>query len=129
MPDEPHRADHDKDRGHEEVEAQAEDGVGGVNAQQLLEDAKGRVTQHVEGEQRSRSGCLPPAQPDQEASEREVEEQLVQERRVEGGAVDVALRSVLGVDLQAPWEAGRAAEQFLVEVVADSPDRLRSLTW
>src|SRR5581483_10059964 len=60
----------------------------------------------------------------------EVEDQLVQEGRLERGGVqvlgrDAACHPVLERDLQAPGQRGRAAEQLLVEVVADPADALR----
>jgi len=67
------------------------------------------------------------AEPDDEPGKREVPDQLVQERRLEGGVV-AELRGyrqpVLRRYLQAPGQVRRAAEQFLVEVVADPADAL-----
>ena len=52
---EPHQAAGAEDRGDEEVQPQAEDVMGGVDAQELLEDAKARVAGDVEGEQAGRA--------------------------------------------------------------------------
>src|SRR3954469_24932717 len=64
------------------------------------------------------------AEPDEEGGEREVPDDLVEERGMERGVVLVPGGAVLGVDLEAPWQRGRAAEELLVEPVADPPDRL-----
>src|ERR1039457_4169644 len=65
-------------------------------------------------------------QPDQERGQEQVEDQLVQERRVERGVPRVAGRAEARRDGQPPGQPGGAAEQFLVEVVADATDRLRT---
>ena len=44
---------------------------------------------------------------------------------MEGLEVGVALGPELRCDLQAPGQRGGSAEEFLVEVVAPAPDRLR----
>ena len=68
-------------------------------------------------------------QPDQERGERQIEDQLVQERGLERGVLQIG-RGHAGVqprgpgDLEAPRQAGRLAEKLLVEVVADAPDGL-----
>jgi hypothetical protein len=70
------------------------------------------------------------AEPGQEDGERRVPDQFVQERRLEGGEMQVlrrdAARYPVGVgNLQAPGQCRRAAEQLFVEVVPDPADRLR----
>src|SRR6516164_7563070 len=65
------------------------------------------------------------AEPYQAAREREVEDQLVQERGLERGEAEVTGRPGAWRDVQPPRQARRPAEQLLVEVVADTPDRLR----
>lgn len=52
---EPQQAAGAEDRGDEKVQPQAEDVMGGVDAQELLEDAKPRVAGDVEGEQPGRA--------------------------------------------------------------------------
>ena len=52
---EPHQAAGAEDRGDEKVQPQAEDVMGGVDAQELLEDAKAGVAGDVEGEQPGRA--------------------------------------------------------------------------
>jgi hypothetical protein len=72
-----------QDRGDEEVQAQPEDVVRRVDAQQLLEDAERRVPGDVEGEEPGRADLAVAAKPDECSGERQVPEQLVEERRVE----------------------------------------------
>src|SRR5919197_1105328 len=64
------------------------------------------------------------AEPDQRGGESEVEDELVEECGVKGGVALVAVRAEGGVDAQRPRQARRAAEQLLVEVVADEAGRL-----
>ena len=52
-------------------------------------------------------------------------ERLVQERRLEGRVLRVSGRAVLQRDLEAPGQARRPAEELLVEVVPEAPERLR----
>ena len=53
-----------------------------------------------------------------------VPDDLVEEGRVEGRVLLVAGRPVRRVDLERPGQVGRLAEELLVEVVAEPPDRL-----
>src|SRR5699024_9201196 len=55
----------------------------------------------------------------------DVPDQLVQEGRMEGGELFVTGRSVGRVDRQRPRQVGGAAEELLVEPVAEPPDPLR----
>src|SRR5690242_8928554 len=98
--------------------------VGRIDAEEFLEDPKPRVAGHVKREQPR--GPDPPmvAEPDEEAGEAEVPDQLVEESRLEGAEGHVTGRPVRGRDLESPGQARRPAEEFLVEVVADSADRL-----
>jgi hypothetical protein len=96
----------------------------GIHAQQLFEDAKAGVAGDVQGEQPGGADAAPVPEPHEHGREAEVPDQLVEERGVEGCVVRIALGPVGGVDLESPWEARRAAEQLLVEVVADAADRL-----
>jgi hypothetical protein len=64
------------------------------------------------------------AEPHQEGGERQVPGQLVEEGRLEGGEALIAHGPVGGRDLQDPGQVGRPAEELLVEVVADPPNRL-----
>ncbi len=98
---------------------------GGVHAQRLLEDPERRITGYVQGEQAGREDPPVVPEPDQRQGQRHVPDQFVQERRLEVGEGRVAGRPVGERDLQAPGQAGRAAEQLLVEVVADPADALR----
>jgi hypothetical protein len=107
-----------------EVEAQTENAVRRVDAEELLEDPEARVAGDVEREQ---AWCADsPASPerDQHAGERHVEDQFVEERRLEGGIALIAHRPVGWVNLKPPREAGRSAKQLLVEVVPDPSDCL-----
>ena len=55
----------------------------------------------------------------------EVPDQLVEEGRVEGRAVEVLERPVRGRDLEPPRQLGRLAVELLVPPVADAADPLR----
>src|SRR5581483_10114908 len=111
-------ADADDDR-DPEVQPLAEEVLRGVDAKELLERAPERVEGDVEREQPGRSNAEPGADPDQDAGDRDVVDQLVQEGRVEGLRERVLRRPVLGVDLEAPRQVGRLPEELLVEPVAD----------
>ncbi len=120
------RQPHDREHGgDEEVQAQAEDVLGRVDAQQLLEDPEGRVAGDVEREEPGRADGAPSSQPDQEGRQGQVPDDLVEEGGVEGGAVEVARGAVVAVDLEAPRQRRRAPVELLVEVVADAADGLR----
>src|SRR5262249_34708360 len=127
---EPDQADHRQGRGDVGVQAQAEEVRRGVDAQRFLEDPVGGVAEHVQREQARRLDLAVVAEPDQHAGPGEVEDQLVQEHRLEGAEVQVLVRdaaghAVLVGDLQAPRQRRRAAEELLVEVVTDPADALR----
>ena len=80
--------------------------MGGVGAQQLFEDAEAGVAGDVEREQPGRADLAAAPEPDQRGGEREVPDQLVEERRVKGGVGLVAGGAVRRIDLQAPGQAG-----------------------
>ena len=121
-PGDAHDGQHGRDVG---VQAQAQEVLGRIDPQRFLEDPEGRVPGHVQREQARRLDVTVMPQPDQERGQQQVEDQLVQERRVERAVLRIARRAEGRVDLQPPGQAGGATEQFLVEVVADAPDRLR----
>jgi hypothetical protein len=123
--DEPGQAGAEQQARDEEVQAQAEDVVRGVDAQQFLADAPERVARHVEREGAGRSDGAPSAELHERCGQDEVPHDLVEERRVEGRVVRVGGGPVGRVDLERPRQGGWAAEQLLVEVVADAPDGLR----
>ena len=79
---EPREPGEAEETGDIEVQPQPEKVAGGVDTQDLLEDAKTRVAGHVEGEQAGWSDHSTAAEPDERAGEREVEDELVEERRV-----------------------------------------------
>src|SRR6185312_2801457 len=81
--DEPQQPDEAQDDRDEEVQAQAEDVVGVVDALGLLEDPKARIAGHVEREQARRPDLAPRPQPHQEGGERQVPDELVEEGRLE----------------------------------------------
>ena len=81
----PDRAGEGQQAGDVEVQSLAEDVVGGVDPEALLEDAEGRVAGDVEGEEAGGSDLAVVAEPDEEAGEAEVPDQLVEEGRLEGG--------------------------------------------
>src|SRR3954447_7768314 len=85
-PGEPGEAGDGECDGEEEVEAQAEDVVGGVDAQQFLEDAKRGVAGDVEREETGRADVAVVPKPDQRGGEREVPDDLVEEGGVGGVA-------------------------------------------
>ena len=119
---EPGHADPRAGDRQQQVPPQAEDMRGGVDAQQFLDDAEGAVAGDVQCEQ---AGGGWPVVPEPRArGQDEVPQQLVEESRVEGRLCGVAVGPVLGVDLDCPRQVGGAPEEFLVEVVADAPDRL-----
>src|ERR1700744_4053325 len=89
-----------------------------------LEEEDGRVAGDVEGEESGRADLAVVAEPDQEGGQGEVPDDLVEEGRLEGGVVEVALGTVFRRDPQRPGEVRGAAEELLVEVVADPADRL-----
>src|SRR3954467_53311 len=122
---EPRQPDDRQHRGDEEVQAQAEDVLGRVDAQQLLEDPEGRVARDVEREEPGCADGAAPSQPHQEGRQGQVPDDLVEEGGGEGGAVEVARQPVVAVDLEAPRQRGRAPVELLVEVVADATDGLR----
>src|SRR5262249_1425747 len=84
-----------------------EEVLGRVDPQRLLEDPERRVPGDVQREQAGRPDRAVVAQPDEEGHEREVEDQLVQERRVERAVRQVPRRPVGGRDLQPPGTRGR----------------------
>jgi len=112
-------------RGDEEVQAQPEDVLGRVDAQQFLEDPEGRVARDVEREEPRRADGARASQPHEERGQRQVPDDLVEEGGVEGGAVEVARGAVVAVDLEPPRQRRRAPVELLVEVVAHAADRLR----
>src|SRR5438045_897575 len=96
-----------------------------IDAERLLEDPEARVARDVEREQRGWVNAPSPTDPDQRARQREVPDQLVEEGRMKGRVVRVAIRPVRRVDLESPGQVRRPTEELLVEVVADTTDRLR----
>src|SRR5215210_1918634 len=114
-----------EDHGDPEVEPHPEELVGGVDAQQLLEGTPERVPGDVETEETRRLDREAPVEEQEDGDAEQVPERLVEEGRVERLRPRVRLRAVSGVDLEAPGEIRRLAEQLLVEVVAPAPDRLR----
>ena len=128
LPDDEERGrEHDRRTRDEDVQANAGDLVRRVDPQRLDPEAADAVDEHVQREQ--------PAWPDapleatldeQEHSSRgEAPERLVEKRRMEGLGVDVVDRPVLGIDLEAPGQVGRLAEELLVPPVAEATDALR----
>src|SRR5919106_568493 len=64
------------------------------------------------------------SEPDQERGQREVPGELVQEGGMKSREAVVTIGAMVGVDLKPPWECRWLAEELLVEVVANSADRL-----
>src|SRR5262249_39914577 len=107
-----------------EVDSESEDVVRGVDSQQLLPNASERVARDIKSEESGRTNAAMMAQPNQCPGQAEVPDQLVEEGRLEGGELLVAGRPVVRIDVEAPRQARRRAEELLVEVVADPADRL-----
>ncbi len=107
-----------------EVQPQSEEAVSGIDAKQLLTDTRERVAGDVQREETRRADPPAPAEPDEHGGQREVPQQLVEERRVEGGKALKAGGPVGRVDLESPREARGASEELLVEVVAHATDGL-----
>jgi hypothetical protein len=120
-PDEAGEAEHGS---HEEVQAQAEDVVGRIGAQELFEDAKAGVAGDVEREQTRGADLAVAAEPDQRAGKAKVPTQLIEERRVKCVVGRVAVGTVRLVDLESPRQVGGPPEELLVEVVAYTSDGL-----
>ena len=114
-----------EDAGHVHVQPQAEEVLRRVHPERLLEDPERGIARHVQREQAGREDLPVMAEPDQGRGQRHVPDQLVQERRLEEGEGRIPGRPVGERDLQAPRQARRPAEQFLVEVVPDPADTLR----
>ena len=123
--DEPGDARDGQHAGHVHVQPQAEEVLGRVHPQRLLEDAERRVTRHVEREQARGLDAAVVAQPDQDGGPEQVEDELIEESRVEGLVLLVAAGPEEVRDVQGPGQRGGAAEEFLVEVVAHPADGLR----
>jgi hypothetical protein len=100
--------------------------VSGIDAQELLADPPQRVAGDVEREQSRRADAAAMAEPHERRRQPQIPGELVEERRVKGGELLVAGWSVRRRDLKRPREIRRTAEELLVEVVADSSDRLRN---
>src|SRR5439155_22565947 len=87
--------------------------------------ANDAVVRDVQGEERRPADVKTPVDPEQDRNPDYVVGELVKEGRVERLVGEVARRPVLRIDLQAPWQVGRLAEELLVEPVADAADPLR----
>jgi hypothetical protein len=99
--------------------------VGGrVDAEQLVDDAEAPVAGDLQREQARRADAAAAVEPDQRGGEREVPQQLIEERRMEGRIGELAVGPVVAVDLERPRQVRGPPEQLLVEVVADPSDRL-----
>ena len=119
-----HRCRNDK-HGHPLIQAQAAAGVGRVDTQPLDPEATGEVAGDIDGEQPPRPQLHPPVDQDQQATQRQIPQALVQERRVKQRSRAVASGKVRVVDLQPPRQCGGATEQFLVPPVTESTNGLR----
>src|ERR687898_787515 len=123
--DQPRHGAEERDQAHPDVPADADQERRRVDPQRLDPGASQRVAGDVEGEQPTGAtagvASLPP---DEQSRQGQVPQRLVQERRVERLGVEVSRRTVVGVDLQAPRQAGGTAEELLVEPVAQTADGL-----
>ena len=100
-PSKPRQTGEAQNGGDIEVQAQPEQVLGRVDAQELLEDAKGRVAGDVEGEQPP-GGSGDGARARRAPRPGEVPDQLVEEGRLEGGILLIARRTVGRIDLKRP---------------------------
>ena len=123
--DQPANCGDEGDGAHPDVPAHAEQLRRGVDPQRLDPGSSHGVARDVEREQATGAaiGVVPFPQ-HQPTRQRQVPQSLVEERRMERGHVQVARWPVRGVDLQPPGQVGGPTEQFLVEPVAQPPDRL-----
>ena len=99
------------DRRHPGVKPQPGDVVRGVDPQELLPEAPNAVEGDVGAN--TPGGAEPETVLDEvhSTAASEIPDQLVQERRVEGRRVEIGERPVDRVDLEAPGQVGRLAEQ------------------
>jgi hypothetical protein len=84
---------------------------GRVDAEQLVDDAEGAVAGDVEREQAGCADAAVAVESHERGGKREVPEQFVEERGVEGRIGEVGLGSVVGVDLERPRQVRGSAEQ------------------
>src|SRR5262249_55950064 len=124
-PDEERGRKDEQDQRHPGVQPQAGDVVGGIDPQQLFEEAPEGVEGDVEREQPGRADPPAPVDQEQHPDHRHVVDQLVEEGRVERRVLLVPRHAVVDVDLEPPRQVGRLPVQLLVEPVADPPDALR----
>src|SRR5665647_628595 len=112
--------------GRPDVESQAGDPLGGVDAEHLDPEPTGRVGDDVGPEHPPVAPPVSPVQPDQQGRGGQVPEHLVQEGRVEErvGWHPVRERRAGRIDPQPPREVGRRAEELLVEPVPEPADGL-----
>src|SRR5262245_1076579 len=124
-PDEERGRGDDRDPGHPDVQAQAGDLVRGVDPQRLDPEPADAVDEDVEREEVARPEPELAFHEQEHACSREAPESFVEERRVEGRALDVVDRPVVRGDLEAPRQVGRLAEELLVPPVPEAADPLR----
>ena len=96
-----------------------------IDAQEFDPQAAYAVADDVDREQTTAGYDLLAIEPQQERDERQVPQQLVQERRLVGRLGGVFHRTMLGIDAHRPGQRRRTPEEFLVEPVADTADGLR----
>ena len=110
---------------HPLVPAKSCEFVGTVDAHSLDPEPADAVADDVHHEQLARRRTEPLVDPDEQQTQPEAPQRFVQERRVERGAHRVDRRvEVDRIDLEPPRQIGGTTEEFLIEVVAPSPDRL-----
>src|SRR5947207_2311597 len=124
-PDEERRRGHEHDDRDPGVQPQPGKVMGRIDPQQLLEKAAKGVDRHVEREEGGRPEAEAAIEQEQDADHQGVVDELVEESRVEGRVLRVAVHAVLGVDLDPPRQARRLAVELLVEPVPPPADALR----
>src|SRR5439155_26227337 len=127
-PDEEGGRDHEEHDRDQRIDPQPQEVVGGIDAEQLLEEAPEAVVRDIEREERRRPDPEPPADEDQQPCPDRVVDELVEKGRVVRVGALILERNValmLDIDLQPPRQAGRLAVQLLVPVVAPAADSLR----
>src|SRR5918992_310024 len=124
-PNEERAREQNRSTGHEDIEADAGELVRRVHPEQLDPEPADAVEEDVEREEPARADPEQPLDEEQHPGRAQAPERLVEERRMEGLAVDVLDRPVVGRDLERPREVRRLAEELLVPPIADAADRLR----
>ncbi|MBG9885473.1 hypothetical protein ABE10_02495, partial [Bacillus toyonensis] len=126
LDDEDHETDNHAGDRRPDVRAQAQVDLARVDPDRLPDDASCAIPDEVQREELAPLQAHPAPDPEEEEHTERVPDHLVQEGRVEQGALGQARGEgrVRGLDLEPPGQIGGQAEQLVVEPVAEPPDRL-----